>query len=181
MLSETSSNDSALSDACSLPAPQNTPSVTSNAVIDVEQMSVVRQLYPSTTIDSHGQQSSTEHKVPQKSHAVVRDQGTSCTSSSSHKKITSKGANFSRPTTETGKGQQNTASVTERMTSAHKVILPAAASRNLHSDVATTSSKDDVREKLRALILSGSRKQQPQNGNSMCFYGCNVCERTVCF
>jgi len=178
MLSVTSSTEPALTDA-PLTVPLDAPSVTSNPITDIQQMA---EPYPSTTVGSHGGHSSTEHSVtachvhmiPRKSYAIVNDQQASCSSSLSCDEVSGKGASVGRPTARRGKGRQKTASIAGRMTSAHRVILPAAAAAtgiSHHGNVSTMSSSIDTKARLRALILSGSRHQQPQNGNStVCHY-----------
>ena len=194
MLSVTSSAEPSLLTNSSLPVPLTGPSFTSIAAADIQQMSAVGQLQPSTTVEPHSQQLLTEHsvtvcdqhkvpqksravcdqhKVPQKSRAIVY---VSCSSSASGAKVPRKEANVCKPSTQVGR---KAASVSGRMTSAHRVILPAAAaaaSSSCHSNVSTASSSVDAKARLRAVILGGRKCQQPQNGN---FTVC-VCYLFVC-
>ena len=169
----TSSADAAVSEATSA-VPLDAPSVTSDVVTDIHQTS---------TEVSYDQQSSMEHattaghghKTPQKSRALVRDKQMSCLLSSSCAKISQKEASLSRPRTYINRGQRKTASGAVRVTTAHRVILPATAAKtsssNHHSNILATSSTADAKTRLREVILSGSR-QQPRNGNStvFCYY-----------
>ena len=170
MLSVTSSAEPSLLTSSSLPVPLTGPLFTSIAAADIQQMSAVEQLQPSTTVEPHSQQLLTEHsvtvcdqhKVPQKSRATVY---VSCSSSASGAKVPRKDANVCKPSTQVGR---KAASVSARMTSAHRVILPAAAaaaSSSCHGNVSTASSSVDAKARLRAVILGGRKCQQPQNGN----------------
>ena len=99
--------------------------------------------------------------------------------------------------------QQKTTSVARRVTSAHRVILPApaaaattfttttaaaaaatATSNNHHRNISDTSSCTDVKSRLREVLLRGNRRQQPQNGNcTVCHYysrRVQYCDECVC-
>jgi len=193
MLSVTSTTEHAVSGAA--PAvPLAAPLVTSSVVTGIRQTSVIRQLHPSTAVDSCSQQPSTKrsttdchgHKIPQsqKSRVVVHDKQISCSSTLFCDKMSRKAASISRPITQMGRNRQKT-SVAVRVTSAHRVIMPAAAAAaatnsNHRSNVSTTASTVDAKTRLRAVILSGSRHQQPQNGNSTVCHLCCIFSHVVC-
>ena len=115
-----------------------------------------------STADSH------KCELPEKSHTLIPDQQLSTMSlvQSFRGKVSRKRTNLKRRSPQIGQSRLKTTSVARKSASTWRSIKPAPSGSN----VAMVSSYDDVKARLRELILSGRRFHQPQHGRSACCY-----------